>query len=183
MDIKILYACILYMPKKNFLNKMDFYDIFIGEISNNEYEISENVKRVVISYNSKKLKRYLLSNKINILIYQFYNKSIITMLKSLKNLKIIFYNHSCFLFWIYSFDNDKFQNVYNEYKNSKYIISIIPFENNYLLKKWGINTIYMNNFLTYEYNKIIPSDLSTKKILMIGRASDKFKRFELELKL
>ena len=41
----------------------------------------------------------------------------------------------------------------------------------------------MNNFLTYEYNKVIPSDLSTKKILMIGRASDKFKRFELGIKI
>ena len=37
----------------------------------------------------------------------------------------------------------------------------------------------MNNFITYEYNSVIPSDLSSKTILMIGRGNDKLKRFEL----
>lgn len=37
----------------------------------------------------------------------------------------------------------------------------------------------MNNFITYEYNSIIPSDLSSKTILMLGRAKSKNKRFEL----
>ena len=37
----------------------------------------------------------------------------------------------------------------------------------------------MNNFMTFECNLIIPSDLSSNSILMIGRAHDKLKRFEL----
>ena len=37
----------------------------------------------------------------------------------------------------------------------------------------------MNNFITYEYNSIIPSDLSSKTILMLGRAKSQNKRFEL----
>jgi len=37
----------------------------------------------------------------------------------------------------------------------------------------------MNNFITYDYNNIIPSDLSSKTILMIGRGQDKLKRYEL----
>ena len=37
----------------------------------------------------------------------------------------------------------------------------------------------MDSLVTYEYDKVIPSDLSSKTILMIGRASDKFKRFDL----
>ena len=37
----------------------------------------------------------------------------------------------------------------------------------------------MDNLITYEYDEIIPSDLTSKNILMIGRASDRFKRFEL----
>ena len=37
----------------------------------------------------------------------------------------------------------------------------------------------MDNFITYDYNNIIPSDLSTKTILMIGRGQDKLKRYEL----
>ena len=40
----------------------------------------------------------------------------------------------------------------------------------------------MDNFITYEYDKVIPSDLKSKIILMIGRASDKFKRFDLGIK-
>ena len=103
----------------------------------------------------------------------------IKMLKSLKNVKIIFYMHSCFLYWVYIQYFNIFRFNYNEYANSDYIISIIPFENDFIFKKWGINSIYMNNFLTYNYDKIIPSDLSSSKILMIGRADDKDKRFEL----
>lgn len=37
----------------------------------------------------------------------------------------------------------------------------------------------MNNFISYEYKLITPSDLSSKNILMIGRGIDKIKRFEL----
>lgn len=39
----------------------------------------------------------------------------------------------------------------------------------------------MNNFMTYEYGLIQPSYLTSKNILMVGRASDKYKRFELRL--
>ena len=40
----------------------------------------------------------------------------------------------------------------------------------------------MNNFMTYDYNSITPSDLSSKIILMVGRAGDKNKRFDLGVK-
>ena len=40
----------------------------------------------------------------------------------------------------------------------------------------------MQNFMTYDFNSIVPSDLSSKNILMIGRASDKKKRFYLGIK-
>ena len=71
--------------------------------------------------------------------------------------------------------------MYKSYQNSKYIISMIPFENDYIFKKWGIRSILMNNFVTYEYQYVIPSDLSKKIILMIGRSNDKIKRLELGL--
>ena len=63
--------------------------------------------------------------------------------------------------------------------NSKYIINIIPYENDYLFKQWGIQSIYMNNFMTYEFGKIFPSYLTSKKILMIGRGDSKKKRFQI----
>ena len=104
------------------------------------------------------------------------------MLKSIKHLKIIFYIHSCFLYWIYKKNKFILKNVYNEFKNAKYVISLIQFENDYIFKKWGINSIHINNFLTYQYEKVIQSNLSSKKILMLGRADDKNKRFDLGIK-
>ena len=40
----------------------------------------------------------------------------------------------------------------------------------------------MNNFISFEYNYVIPSDLSSQTILMIGRGSDRMKRFDLGVK-
>ena len=37
----------------------------------------------------------------------------------------------------------------------------------------------MENFVSYQYNNIIQSDLSKKIILMLGRGNDKLKRFNL----
>jgi len=37
----------------------------------------------------------------------------------------------------------------------------------------------MNNFVTFEYKKTIPSNLNNQTIIMIGRSNDKFKRLEL----
>lgn len=168
----------------NYLSKIEIFELYLynEKKTYNEYKIPSNIKRVIIHYSAKDLMLNLLKSKIDIFIYQLYDPDIISMLKRLKNIKIIFYIHSCFLFWIYSHDNKIFKNVYNEYKKSQYIISIIPFENNYLFKKWGIKSIYLNNFLTFEYDKVIQSDLSSKNILMIGRAQDKYKRFDFGIR-
>ena len=40
----------------------------------------------------------------------------------------------------------------------------------------------MNNFLTYEYDSVIPSNLSSNIVLMIGRADNRLKRFELGIR-
>lgn len=101
------------------------------------------------------------------------------MLKNMKNIKTIFYNHSCFFYCIYAYNYYILNNLYNEYKTAKYVISLVPFENDFLFRKWGINSISMDNFMTFDYDKDIPSNLSSKKILMIGRREDKNKRFDL----
>ena len=46
-------------------------------------------------------------------------------------------------------------------------------------KQLVINSILMDNLITYDYDEVIPSNLSSKTILMVGRASDRFKRFDL----
>ena len=40
----------------------------------------------------------------------------------------------------------------------------------------------MNNYITFDYKSIKPSNLSSKTILMVGRAYDKYKRFDLGIK-
>ena len=77
------------------------------------------------------------------------------------------------LFWLkYCYEYRFERNIYKVYKNSKYVVSFIPLENDYLFKKWGINSIYIDNPITYEYDSVIPSALSQKNIIMIGRGED-----------
>ncbi len=165
----------------NYLSRIQIFEIYLfnNRKKDNEYKIPKNVKRIFFFSGRNNLKRNILINNINIFIYQFYDVKTINMLNNMKNLKVILYNHSCFLLWIYINSNYIIKTIYNEYKNSKYVISIVPFENDYLFKKWGINSIYMNNFLTYNYDRVIQSDLSSPIILMIGRGDDKNKRFIL----
>ena len=141
-------------------------------------KIPNNINRIKI-FNVEDLKNKLIKNNIEVFVYQSYNIYEIEMLIKLNNVKTIFYNHSSFLFWIYYNKVFLIKKLYNLYKKSKYIISLIPFENDYLFKKWNINSILMNNFITFRYDDIIPSNLSSKTIIMIGRANDKMKRFDL----
>ena len=167
----------------NYLEKVSIFKIYLFNQKSkekDEYKISDNIKRVIIKdfNNIKELVKKIKKNKIDIFIYQFPKYKEIRELNNLKIVKVIFYIHSCFLYWLYA----RYYNVlkiYKEYKNSKYIISITPIENNYLYKKWGINSILFENFLTYDYNSTIVSNLSSKKILLVGRGNSRLKRFEL----
>ena len=169
----------------NYFSKIKIFNIFLFTQSPkeaNEFIIPINVRRKFIEGGIiRNVIKELLKKRIEIFIYQFPKGNEIEILNNLNNTKIIFYENSCFLYWIY-FDYFSFKSIYNSYKNSKYVISLIPFENDYLFKKWGINSILMDNFITYEYDYVIPSDLSSQTILMIGRANDKMKRFDLGVK-
>ena len=169
----------------NYFYKFNLFDLYLfsqQRKEENEYFIPKSIKRSLIKECKMKiLIKEIKKNKINILIYQFPNYNGINILNKLKNVKTIFYQHYSFFYWIY-YNYSKFKSIYKAYKNSQYVISIIPIENNYIFKKWGINSILMNNFITYEYNKVIPSDLSKKIILMIGRGRDKLKRYSLGIK-
>ena len=74
------------------------------------------------------------------------------------------------------------QTIYHVYKSCKYVVTLIPLENDYLFKKLGINSILMDNPSTFNYDLVIPSDLSQKNIIMIGRGDDPSKRFDLGIK-
>ena len=165
----------------NYLYKVKIFNLYLITLikETNEYIIEDNISRTVIRDNTLDLVKTVKKNKIEILIYNFYNYKEINILNKIKEFKVIFYNHSCLFFWFYTHLFELLSNLYNAYKNAKYIISLIPFENDYLFPKWGINSILMNNFISYEFNDIIPSSLSSRIIIMIGRAGDKYKRFGL----
>ena len=134
----------------NYLENIKIFNIYLFTRKmkeDNEYRISKNIKRTKIKNNLIKLVKV---NKIDILIYQLDYVNEIKALNNLTNIKVIFYHHSSTFDWIY--DNYTFfKLIYDCFIHSKYVISIVPFESDYLFEKWGINSILMNNFVTYEY--------------------------------
>lgn len=165
-----------------YFSKVKIFKLFLfslREKEKNEYAIDGNVRRFIVKNN---LIQYIKKKKIDILLYQLYNYEQISELNKIKYLKIILINRSCFLHWIYYNKLDMLRNYYRVYKNADFAISLIPFENDYLFRKWGVNSILMPNFIPYNYNNITPSDLSANIILMIGRANDGIKRFDLGIK-
>lgn len=165
----------------NYLNQYKFIQLTLftrKEKENNEYLIDLNIKRIVAN-DTNNLLILLKSNEIDILIYQEYALHEMIQFNQLKKPKIIYINRSSFLHWIYYNSYERIINLYKIYQNSSYIISLVPFENDYLFKKWGIHSILMDNFIPFNLSSIIPSDLSGNLILMIGRGDDKIKRFEL----
>lgn len=165
----------------NYFSKIKIFDLYLLtkiDKQGNEYLIPEETKRFVIKNSLNNLNKIISLNKIDILIYNLNNETEINYLNKKKTPKIIYYQHSSFFYMIYS-NYSSFLSLYNEYHNSKYIVSLIPIESNYIFKYWGINSYLMKNFVTYEYNSIIPSNLMSKTILMIGRGNNRYKRFNL----
>ena len=168
----------------NYYAKIKIFKIYLFtkvKKQDKEYLIPSGIKRMVIKKSLSNLNKILSKNKIEILIYNLNNDTEINYLNKRKTPKTIYYQHSSFFFMLYS-NYSSFLSTYKEYQNSKYIVSLIPIENNYIFKYWGINSYLMSNFVTYEYNTVIPSNLISKTILMIGRANNKLKRFNLGIK-
>ena len=165
----------------NYFKNIKIFDLYLFSRrlkEDDEYKIPDNIKRTLVNQDLIiKIKK----KKIHILIYQLSSHTEIKCLNSLKYIKVIFYQHLGVFDWIYG-NYTNFKLIYREYLNSKYVVNIIPFENDYLFKKWGIHSIFMNNFMTYNYSNILNSDLSTDRILLIGRGDAKKKRFEIGIK-
>ena len=163
----------------NYLNTIKIFEIYLFTVrmkQDNEYIFPKTIRRIIIKNNDliKLIKKY----KIDLFIYQLDYINEIKYLNNKKDMKILFYIHSSTFDWIY-LNYTIFKTIYKEYFNSKYLVSLVPLENDYIFKKWGIKSILLDNFITYDYNSIIPSDLSSNIILMIGRANDIKKRFKI----
>jgi glycosyltransferase involved in cell wall biosynthesis len=116
--------------------------------------------------------------ELDILIYELDEIKEIISLNNYKSIKVIFYQHSSCFDWLYE-NYTIFKSIYEQFYSSKYIVSIVPFDNDYLFNKWGLNTILMTNFMTYQFDSVLSSDLSAKTILLIGRGNAKKKRFHI----
>ena len=176
---RVFSIIIKYLSREKYFS---FYLITKKRKQSGEYPLPNNVQRISLTNQKINLYKALEKEKIDILIYNYEDKEI-EKLNQLKKTKVIYYNHSSFLYWIYKVHLYNFKHtVYYLYKKCKYVISLIPVENDYLFKKWGINSILMDNPSTFELNSVIPSNLSNKNIIMIGRGSDPIKRYDLGIK-
>ena len=173
---RVFSIIIKYLSKEKYFS---FYLITKYRKQIGEYPVPNNVKRISLTNLKMNLYEALEKEKIDILIYNYEDRAI-EKLNQLKKTKVIYYNHSSFLYWIYKVHLYNFKDtVYHLYKKCKYVISLIPVENDYLFKKWGINSILMDNPSTFELNSVIPSNLINKNIIMIGRGNDPIKRYDL----
>lgn len=169
----------------NYLSKEKYFEHYLITNSiklDGEYYLPPTTKRISLFERNITLIEAIKYEKVDILIYNFFNIKQIEQLNKLTDIKIIYYDHSSFLFWIYR-DIYNFQKtIYNTYKKCKYIVSLIPLESDYLFKKWGINSILIENLIIYEYDSVIPSELNLNNIIMMGRAYDPIKRYDLGIK-
>ena len=162
----------------NYFNNINIFNLYIFTRrlkEDDEYKIPYNTKRILVKDDLiNKIKK----KKLDILIYQLSLHNEIKLLNDLNVVKVIFYQHLGIFDWIYG-NYSIFKSIYRDYIYSKYVVNIIPYENDYLFKKWGIRSIFMNNFMTYNFTNVIGSSISSKTILMIGRGDAKKKRFEI----
>ena len=160
-------------------DNFNFYLITVSGILEGEYSIPSNIKRICLSEQKTNIYRAIRMEKIDILINNYDDPNEIIKLNKLNSIKVIHCTHSVFLYRIYQHYYHIENTVYQAYKNCKYVLALVPLENDYLFKIWGINSLLMENPLTFEFNSVVPSDLSQKNIIMMGRGNDPAKRFEL----
>ena len=118
----------------NYLNNLKLFKICLFTIlskQDKEYLIPGDIKRMVIKNNIKYLNKIISKNKIDILIYNLNNDREINYLNTKTIPKIIYYQHTSFFYMLY-YNYTYFLSLYKEYQKSKYIVSLVPIENNYI---------------------------------------------------
>ena len=161
-----------------YLHRIKIFDLYLFTNNikeENEYIIPKDIKRIIIK---KDIIKAIKKKKIDVLINELDETKEISFFNRCNDTKVIFYHHLSTFDCLYK-NYTIFKTIYQSFLHSKYVVSIIPFESDYLFKKWGIKSILMDNFITYEYKSIIQTDLSSKTIIMLGRANAKKKRFIL----
>ena len=166
---------------KYFSKEENFTFILVTQtgILEGEFNIPTIIKRISLLEQKTDIFKVIRKEHIDILINNCDNPSEIVKLNKLRSTKVIHCTHSSFFYRIYYGSYNIEETVYQTYKTCKYLLALIPLENDYLYKKWGINSLVMENPLTFDYNSVTPSELSQKNIIMIGRGDFAGKRFDL----
>ena len=115
-----------------YFSKIKIFDLFLftkKRKEKDEYIVDNKIKRFIFKKNN--LINILIDKKIDILIFQFYDIKQIKKLNKIKDIKTILINRSCFLHWIYYKIKNFYKTYYPIYNNTKYIISLIPFESDF----------------------------------------------------
>ena len=94
---RVFSIIIKYLSKEKYFS---FYLITKKEKQIGEYSLPDNIHRISLANQEINLYKALEKERINILIYNYENKEI-EKLNHLKKTKVIYYNHSIFLYWIY----------------------------------------------------------------------------------
>ena len=170
-----------------YISKEDKFELFLLISLNveNDYPIPKNVYKIIINKNNSKenLKYEIIQNKIDILIYQDSIIDEINFLNNLKNIKTVTFLNFCSFYWLYSDKYNYYKNLLNELKNSEYVVSSIPFDNDYIFRNLGINSTLVKYFNPYDSNITnIPYNSSSKQILMISNYEYKYNRIDLGIK-
>ena len=112
----------------NYLSKKKYFILYLITYKprlNDEYPLSNNIIRISLSNHKRNLFKAIKKEKIDILIYNFYDTKEIKRLNKLKKIKVIYYNHSSYFLWLFYHIYNFEQSIYMEYKNCKYILSLI----------------------------------------------------------
>ena len=149
----------------NFLSREKYFTIYLitnrGRLQD-EYPIPNTTKRIILPEKRINVFEAVETENIDILIFNFYctfYPQEIGKLNKLNKTKVIYYLHSSFLFFVYNNKYNIKSTIYSALINSKYVFSLIPVENDYLFKKWGINnSILIDNPSSIEYDLVTPSD-------------------------
>ena len=153
------------------LSKIDSFKLyFLGsEKEKGEYPIPINVTRLNIFYrnsdniNQNRFYTEIKRHKIDIVIYQQYDTKSMQFLLNL-GAKVTAFNHSSLFYWFYDNVLEIFIGCYFYYRKLSLVLSLIPIEGNYIMKKCGIyNVLTFSNFMTFNSEKINPSNLTSKK--------------------
>ena len=88
----------------NYLSKEKYFIHYLitkKGILQDEYPIPNNIKRISLKEQNITIFDAIEKEQIDILIYNFYENPEIEKLNKLNKTKVIYYNHSSFLLWIY----------------------------------------------------------------------------------